>query len=140
MGKRLTTVQITAIVICTPFIRASPFKERSSLSMEDLCARTRNNLTVEQGQRLSCYSLGVTWYNVFKVFLAIFGLREAAKKRYATRLATFKAKTGIFLVWSEKQKNRSSSSNGPSSHPLKKKERKTTRKKHEQREERARAH
>ena len=67
VGKRLTTVQITAIAMCIPYIRAWPFNERSSLSMEGLCARTRSNLTIEQGQRLSCYSVGVTWYNVFKV-------------------------------------------------------------------------
>ena len=47
---------------------------------------------VEQGQRLRRYSLGVTWYNVFKVglinldfFREFSCLRETGKKRYDTR-------------------------------------------------------
>ena len=45
-------------------------------------------INVEQSQPLPCYSLGITWYNLFKmrrkltwIFLGIFELIDAAKKK-----------------------------------------------------------
>ena len=61
---------------------------------------------------LPCYVLGVTWYSVFK---GTFGLREAANKRNATRLVTWKAKNGYIFGYG--MKNRRTGSPGKNNPP-----------------------